>query len=732
MILKKIAAFVLAAAAAAAVLPACGGSAAPCTVEGENAVLEPGYAEDVAKVCRADSRSEYRTSGGKFAGKMFAGATATWFFFAEGQTDCRIKAAVANADAQGYAFSAGEGRVFTFSLNGEELDIPGLVVAEGTAYCDNWQTIDLGSFTLKAGMNALVFSALSDEERINIDYILLEPARAAVREHVHFWKSSSVAAGCTEEGSVRTYCDDCGYSYVSSVIPPLGHLYGNFHYSDERRLMVARCERCGGMITANAPESGYFGEVFESEEDFSVRPDELTFEAEEAYVCTAGGLNNGETYVKEDDGACNEPSGGKLVENISAAGNFIRFNVKAERPCTADLVFRMSNTLYSEDGIAVLDPMSDYVYCTVNGEGVDFTFVSFPGSDGHDYFEWRYVVIKDVQLGTDNQIEIGPRDNGARTTMPNTDVLKIYTDGVRLQAVKHYNVNDVYCGEYGGRYAEYNDFGREGDFVFYAGVAAESADYVLTVRAEEDIPVAAAELAVAVNGGTVNLTGVSLKRGANTVVLSGVPVALLENTVEVSASAKAEVTAVRLYTREALPEAYDCAVVPENDFLQYGSRQPWLAAEAEDADLGDSVPSREGVELVERYIYENTGAAASGNSAVGNFAVAGNAITWSFSCPSAAEADITVMLASAYFDAAVNGNVATRDLQEKMLLTVNGVAVRLDGITLEVDSVANYYCWQAVTVSGVTLRAGENTVRIEALAYGAPNMDVMYVYKGGE
>ena len=88
-----------------------------------------------------------------------------------------------------------------------------------------------------------------------------------------------------------------------------------------------------------------------------------------------------------------------------------------------------------------------------------------------------------------------------------------------------------------------------------------------------------------------------------------------------------------------------------------------------------------------------------------------------------------ILTKSAYFDAEVGGNVATRDLQDKIRVEVNGVAVRLDELVLEVDSPASYYAWKAVTVSGCPLRAGENVLSIEALAYGAPNMDVVYIYK---
>ena len=87
MKLKFLTCLVLAAAVALSVtvLPACGSRGSPCVLEAENAVLEPEYGEDIAEVVRANSRSEYITGGGKFAGKMYAGSTATWFFTADRQ-----------------------------------------------------------------------------------------------------------------------------------------------------------------------------------------------------------------------------------------------------------------------------------------------------------------------------------------------------------------------------------------------------------------------------------------------------------------------------------------------------------------------------------------------------------------------------------------------------------------------------------------------------------------------
>lgn len=720
-------------AAFSATAVGCNSSGEGCILEAENAVIEPEYDDGSAEVMRANSRSENVTSGGKYAGKLGEGDTVTWFFTAEQRTQCRIVLSIANADASSASFVA-DNTVFELYLNDRLITLPDIVIYEGSTYCDDWQIFDIGSLTVDAGINKLVYRAMSDQFSLNVDYVALSAGRTEIAEHSHFWKNSSVAATCLENGySVKT-CEDCGYSYVSDLITATGHQNGNYHYDDALNKMVAVCEKCGDTLTANTPDSRYFGEVFYSEDDFVTRPDELVFEAEDAYVCTDGGLNNGVTYLKEDDGNCNQPSGGKLVENISNLGNYIRFVVEAERPCVADLVFRMSNTLYSAEGIAELSPMSDYVYCTVDGVEVDFTFVSFPGFAEHSYFEWRYVVIKNVDLAETSLIEIGPKDNDRHSiTMPNTDVLKIYTDGVKLRAIKNYGIDDVVCGEYDGRYANALDFADGDELTLYAGSAAEQADIVVKLSSPA-VANAASVAELAFNGSLVKLEGISLREGENTLVLRGVSLALLTNTLN-CVSDSVELISAMVYTDEKIERAYTASILPQYDYLknkgQEGATVPALIFEAEAADLGDSQSSREGVELIETDIYENTSQPASGNSAVGNFGAVGNAIEWRFDSSESVQADVTLMLASAYFDSSVDGNVMTDDLDKRIILRVNGVAVRLDEIVLDVDSVANYYDWKAVTVCGVDLKEGLNTVRIEVLAYGAPNMDVMYVYADG-
>lgn len=731
---KRLIIFVIAAVVcASAVICGCSAASGEFRLEAEKAVIEPEYDENSAVISRANSRSENITSNGKYVGKLYSGNTVTWFFTAEKQVGCSISIAVANASAQSSGFYAGAGEVFSVELNGVSISFPMHTVAAGTEYCDNWQLFALGEHRLLRGINKLVYTALSDEKALNVDYLSLSAGRSDLKEHNHFWKSSSNAASCTEGGYIQKSCADCGYSYASDRIAALGHQYGNYHYSDELMKMVAVCERCGDEVTANTPNSKYFGEVFYSEDDFTTRPDEVLYEAEDAFVCIDGGLNNGSTYIKYDDGTANNPSGGKIVENISNLGNYIRFRVDTERECEADLVFRMSNTMFSPSGIAALDPMSDFVYCSVNGAEVDFTFVSFPGFNEHSYYEWRYVLIKNVEFTAGvNLIEVGPKDNAKHIiTMPNTDVLKIYTDGAAVKIVRHYMINDASAGEYSGRYGYCSEFSSDGGFIMYAGAAAAEADYELTIVADAPVPNLAAVFELSVNYATVKLEGIALTRGENTVVLKDVPVRLLENTVSVKASGGVVLTCVRAHTPEYLPPAYDCAIDPEYDYIKNSGKPPSLILEAEGADLGDSVSSREGVELIEYNIYENTGKTASGNSAVGNFAVAGNVITWSFESSEGVAADLAFMLASANYDSSVSGNVLTDNLQRRITVKINGVAVNLKGLVLTVDSLSNYYDWKAVTVRGCRLVRGLNVVTIEAHEYGAPNMDVLYVHAKG-
>lgn len=718
---------------ALAVVPAgCSGNRS-VILEAEKAVAQPAYDSACAIERRANSRSEYITSNGKYIGNLQKGNTVSWFFTAERSGSCNFKLFAANAEDGSASFTAGAGKVFSVTLNGNEIILPEYKIAAGTKYGDFWQSLAF-SGKISEGVNILTYTALSDTLKLNVDCLSLDCA-FPVAEHQHMWRVTGAPSDCVNGGNAVSDCADCGYSYVTEVLNPLGHNYGNYHYDSLSGKMVTRCVRCGDINTADAPSSRYFGEVFFSKDGFSVRPKVTLYEAEHAYICTEGGLDNAgaKTCIKEDESF----SGGKCVENLSKPGNYLRFTAVAQSAVKADLVFCMSNTMYSPNGIAELDPMSDYVYCTVNGESVDFSFVSFPGFDSASYFVWRYVVVKDVDLidGV-NEIEIGPKENDRNwITMPNADWLKICTDELDVQTVRYYDVNGVKRVENYAGYANSLAFDISGSPSLYAGKSADVADIVMELDSKSIIADLSEECEITYNYKTVNLEGIKLESGHNTVVVSGVTVNALYNGMAIKfRGGGITFKEITLRTPEFLPAASECEIKPEYDYVNNGGNdgapKPAFVFEAEEADLGDSRSSREGVELVENNVYENTGRLASGNKTIGNFGLAGNKIVWRFTSDGQVEADVVLMVASANFSAAAGGNTLTEDLQEKIVVTVNGTAAKLDGITLTVNSVANYYDWKAITIR-CTLNKGLNEVSIEALGYGAPNMDVMYIYAQG-
>ena len=210
------------------------------------------------------------------------------------------------------------------------------------------------------------------------------------------------------------------------------------------------------------------------------------------------------------------------------------------------------------------------------------------------------------------------------------------------------------------------------------------------------------------------------------------PVNALNNQVKVEFSQGVTLSGVEAHSDSDLIPALIANVDEKYDYLKNQSSTekltPTLILEAENADLGASVSSREGVAMIERNIYENTEKVASGNAIVGNFAKSGNALTFKFDMQSQENADVTIMLASANYSETIGGNMPTDNLQTLITLTVNGVAVDLSNVTLPIDGIADYYSWQAVTVNGVNLIQGENEIKLQVLNNVSPNIDVLYVY----
>ncbi|MBP5242618.1 MAG: hypothetical protein J6Z36_02890, partial [Clostridia bacterium] len=192
------------------------------------------------------------------------------------------------------------------------------------------------------------------------------------------------------------------------------------------------------------------------------------------------------------------------------------------------------------------------------------------------------------------------------------------------------------------------------------------------------------------------------------------------------------VTWVRAYTAEHTPAALMATIDESYNYLinssQEGAKVPTFTFEAENAYLGDSRSVNAGQSLIERDIYENTERLASGNTSVGNFGVEGNRIVWNFTSSEDTVADITLLLASANYSNEIHGNVATENIGRYIRIYVNGTAVNLDGVDLPVDSIANYYFWQALAIKNVALKEGANEVVLEVMSYPAPNIDAMYIY----
>ena len=167
--------------AALAVVPAgCSGNRS-VILEAEKAVAQPAYDSTCAIERRANSRSEYITSNGKYIGNLQKGNTVSWFFTAERSGSCNFKLFAANAEDGSASFTAGAGKVFSVTLNGNEIILPEYKIAAGTKYGDFWQSLAF-SGKISEGVNILTYTALSDTLKLNVDCLSLDCA-FPVAEH---------------------------------------------------------------------------------------------------------------------------------------------------------------------------------------------------------------------------------------------------------------------------------------------------------------------------------------------------------------------------------------------------------------------------------------------------------------------------------------------------------------------------------------------------------------------
>lgn len=403
-------------------------------LEAESAVVEgTPYGSAALFVQRAESISENVSSGKKFVSNFgVKGNTLSWVFSArQGETDLYFRVASASAAIGGFDVS----EAVELTVNSKKVELGGFNVGAASKYCDSWQTLKVENVPVEGGFNKVVLTALGETYRINVDYLAVDTDKAEIDMHEHIWDTYTERATCTVSGGVYRECKECKISYLFSSTKATGHLWSNYHFDEASGKMMRVClNGCGEKGYTLTPDTEYYGEVFDDPKGFSVKPHVELYEAEDANVdISVGGLNNGTSYVESVAGA----SGGKIVANISKPGNFVEFTVRAENDCRADIVLVCANTLYTTEGIGVLDPLSRYMSLTVEGENVDLGYVAFPGNETYDYYDWHYVVVKNIRLHKgENSIvykpitqvngEFGKPDNWV--TVPNLDVLMICTD----------------------------------------------------------------------------------------------------------------------------------------------------------------------------------------------------------------------------------------------------------------------------------------------------------------
>lgn len=686
----------------------------------------------------ANSQSENVTSNSKYVANIATvDNCVTWIFNADsvGTTDLYLN--VSNATKGGGVFTLGAGKVITLSVNDTEATIPSTEVKAASEYCDLWQTINIEGIAVKVGFNQIVVKVVDVTGAINIDYLGINKVKASVSEHTHNLVNETISKTCLVDGKIFRKCSDCGIKYLFDTIAATGHVFGNFHYDSESKIMVKECKNCATRETAAAPESKYFGEVFEEKNEYSVRANETAFEAEHAIVdYTEGGLNNGTSPIEVKDTA----SGGKLVGNISVLGNFIEFRINSAKECNADLALVLANVLWTESGIGILDPMSDYVAFTVNDENVDFSFVSFPGDPDFNYYNWRYVVMKDIGLKEGpNVLKFFPVPNEKfvddkgklKATIPNTDVLYIYTDeaGV-ITTERSYDINDaVLNNDFVSEFANENAFANddETDNFKLKSSAKTKGDLVITFASAVAMDDLRAQMEILFNGASINLDKMAISAGgSNKLIIPNVNVNMGANTLKYILSDNVLISDVTVFTETILQEMIGAELDSAYDYMinkdTEGAKIPKLEFEAEDATLTGNTNTGDKSPITEA-------GTASGGKNIERFSIKNNKITWDISVSAKADFDIALRMACSNWDGSGNSNM--NDLSRFIIVTIDGVPADLSAINLVCTGTANWYDWSMLVMKGISLEAGKHTIEITAVG-NVPNTDVLYVYSDAD
>lgn len=703
-------------------------------LEAENAaVVVPDTASDDREFrMSADRKSENYTSGYKYLSKFNAvGNTVTWIFTGERATVIDFNLVVANAEYGATAFAVTQD-LFTLEINGNKIRYANIIIGEGSLYGDEWVSVLVPSVNIKKGQNEFTLTMTGDYAKFNIDYLSVA-ARSGVRAHEHDYQLETVTPTCTEAGTTHKVCE-CGTRLLFKMTDALGHSFGEWHYDSAGDKMMRTCNRCDESEDANAPESKYFGEVY-SEKNYEVRAVETIFEAEWAEVNTPGGLNNGSSYIENVSTA----SGGKIVGNISKLRNWVDFPIHAFEQLTVDLVLVAANVMFSEEGIAALDPMSDYISLkiknTQNGAvvdtAVDLSFVAFPGDDEHNYYNWKYVVVKNVELYPgENVLSFTPKafNSNNDVSMPNLDVLYIHSDERGLISIdEHYDYRDVeinnsFSSDKGFSF----DFVDSGENSFeFVSSRVFTGDITVDVVTLSDVDNLSGELGALMNGGNVRLDKLLFKAGSNKVIIKDVEFVNGLNTLLFTEKNNKEVFNVGvpvIYSDSKQEQLIKSRLDSVYDYYTNkgvaSAPVPIKTLEAENA----KIYGKSGVPPA-TIIQSNTN--ASGGRDVENFGVNGNKIVFNIEAAEDTSVIIALRVACALWDG--YGNSAMIGLYRYATLILDGVTVDLRQISLPNSDPGNWYEWNMIVIDDITLTKGLHELSLTCIS-AMPNIDVLYVF----
>ena len=432
--------------------------------EAEDAVIEEqSTTGNLVTTKGKESGCSTTPSGGAYVYKLSQSTGTKVIFKINAENDCNAQLIM----TMGHNKSDNKlSSLFNVYVNDDEKDFGDVVFTkcvDGEVVYYNWRDTDIGTITLKKGVNTIIFEKTNTG--LNFDCIkLVSDVKlekvTTCTEHSYSKYINRKYPTDSEKGAVWAYCEVCGSEKIEEL--PTFSTENGYTYMVTEQPSDDTNGKAEWSITID-------GQEFKFSVDLPDTRTQYVFEAEEAILYS----KNGKTAAKSASTA----SGGRYIDNMGNDGNgsSLTWKINAESACvvniSAALIRHASDTR----------KVDDFFKITVNGTqlktGVTINSTGASSTAWTTFYEFD--ILKNVNLVAGENVIVFEKVG----SVLNLDYIKIYSAKELAQTEKELKIEAENCTLSGATTSSESNSNNPSGGKYVGGLGTKNRTITFTVTA---------------------------------------------------------------------------------------------------------------------------------------------------------------------------------------------------------------------------------------------------------